>query len=71
MNDGEILKIIRFLRGFSQYGAGRDIGISQQGFSKWERKETIPAEQSRKLLKALKSSKAEFDLIKNIPPPPR
>ena len=70
MTDGEVLKIIRTVKGYSQDGVARDIGISQQSFSKWEHKDEIPDEMLKFLLKVLKSSRAEFDVIKNLAPPP-
>jgi transcriptional regulator with XRE-family HTH domain len=69
MHDGEIVKLIRLLRGFNQTGAGMGMDISQQAFAKWEKKEFIPQEQLTVILKALNSSQREFDTFKNLPPP--
>ena len=70
-HDGEIITFIRSLRKYSQTGAGKNMGISQQGFSKWEKISIIPEEKKHSILKALKSSPKEFEVVKNLlyPPP--
>lgn len=68
MHDGEIIKLIRLLKGFNQTGAGIGMDISQQAFSKWEKKKFIPEQQLKVILEALNSSQREFDTFKNLPP---
>ena len=66
MYDGEVVKMIRLLRGFSQHGAGISMGITQQGFAKLKKKGSIPEKKMHAVLKALNSSQKEFDEIKNL-----
>lgn len=70
MHEGEIVRQIRLLRGLSQGGAGMGIGITQQGFSKLEKKESIPEKKLSAILIALNSSQQEFEVIKNLLYPP-
>ena len=69
-HDGEIITFIRSLRKYSQTGAGKNMGISQQGFSKWEKISIIPEDKKHSILIALKSSPQEFEIVKNLMYPP-
>ena len=71
IHDGEIIKFIRSLRKYSQTGAGKNMGISQQAYAKWEKTGMIAEDKKLVILKALKSSPKEFEVVKNLlyPPP--
>lgn len=69
MKDGDVVKIIRLLRGLSQCGAGMEMDISQQAFAKLEKQSAIANQKLAVVLKALNSSQQEFDAIRKLSPP--
>jgi transcriptional regulator with XRE-family HTH domain len=68
MQSGKSLLLLRKLKGLSQQEVADRLSISQQAYSKIEKKEWIEYEKMEAILKALKSSREELQSIKKLSP---
>ena len=53
MNTGETLRQLRTLKGVKQIHIAKELGISQQAYSKIEKRDSIEEDKMRKLLTIL------------------
>jgi transcriptional regulator with XRE-family HTH domain len=67
MCTGETIKKLRLLKGYNQKGVAQEMGISQQAYSKLEKNGHIGGKRLLVILKILRSSEREIDMINNIP----
>ncbi len=66
MSTGKTLQSLRKLKGKSQREIADKLDITQQAYSKLERREWIDIERTENILQALKSSRKELEEIKKI-----
>lgn len=66
MQSGKSLLLLRKLRGLSQQEVADRLAITQQAYSKIEKKEWIDYEKVDAILTALKSSREELESIKKL-----
>jgi transcriptional regulator with XRE-family HTH domain len=68
MQSGKSLLLLRKLKGLSQQEVADRLAITQQAYSKIEKKEWIDYEKVDVILTALKSSREELESIKKLIP---
>ncbi|HVU98011.1 MAG TPA: helix-turn-helix transcriptional regulator [Puia sp.] len=56
MYSGQTIKVLRLMKGYSQQGIARELGISQPAYSKLEKRKTVNKESSKKILAIIKCS---------------
>jgi transcriptional regulator with XRE-family HTH domain len=67
MNDGEKLKMLRMIRGFSQKGIAKKLGITQQAYSKLENQsKKLSRKRVDAILKTLDCSNEEFEKVEKF-----
>jgi len=66
MQPGKSLLLLRKLKGLSQQEVADKLFISQQAYSKIEKKEWIEYEKMDAILAALKSSREELESLKKL-----
>ena len=65
---GEAIRKLRNLKGLGQKDAGSRLNISQQAYSKIEKKEQIKPNLLNKIMRAFNCSEVEFEKINGYPP---
>ena len=60
---GEILRKLRLMMGVKQTSAAEKLGITQQAYSKLEKRKTVNNDRIDSVLKALNCGKTELDEI--------
>ncbi|MBS1946827.1 MAG: helix-turn-helix transcriptional regulator [Bacteroidetes bacterium] len=72
MYSGETIKLMRLMKGLSQNGVAKKLGISQPAYCKLEKRRKVNRAHLEKILSIIKCSKEELEEIKKftIPPPP-
>ena len=66
MQSGKTLKMLRIIKGLTQREVADEIGITQQAYSKIEKKEWVDEKKFTKILLLLKYSKRELENILNL-----
>jgi transcriptional regulator with XRE-family HTH domain len=66
MTSGNLLKLLRTVRHIDQKTVSRQLGISQQAYSKIERSEYIDKTSLRKVLTVLQTTPEEMEELKRI-----
>ena len=56
MYSGQTIKTLRLMKGYSQQGIAKQLGISQPAYSKLEKRKTVNKESSKKILAIIKCS---------------
>lgn len=67
---GELLKLLRNLKGIKQGDAARKLGVKQQAISKLEHSKRISATLFEKVIAALNLSKEDIETAMKFLPPP-
>ncbi len=67
---GELLKIIRTLKGIKQRDAAKKLGVRQQAISKLEKCPKISLRKFEQIVQLFKCSAAEVEAAKKFLPPP-
>jgi transcriptional regulator with XRE-family HTH domain len=62
MHYGKVIRLLRILKGLSQHQAAELLSISQQAYSKIEKKEWMSGEKIDKILNCLKISRKELEI---------
>jgi len=60
MYTGEDIRVLRMIKGFSQQGVARQLGISQPAYCKLEKRENLSGEILRKVLAAMGCTESEI-----------
>jgi transcriptional regulator with XRE-family HTH domain len=68
MNTGALVKLLRTAKHLNQKTISRELGISQQAYSKIEQRDYINKMSLHKVLKALKSTPEELEELKKLFP---
>lgn len=63
---GETLRLYRTMQKLTQYGVARELGITQQEYSKWENREIVNSKCLQRFLHALKCSEGELLQLQKI-----
>jgi len=63
MHYGKVIRILRISKSLSQHQAAELFSITQQAYSKIEKKEWISSEKLEIILNCLKISRKEFELV--------
>jgi len=69
MNCGKTLMLLRKLKNTTQEQLAKKMNATQQYVSELERQNHFNGEKLNKILRALNSSKEEWELLKKITPP--
>lgn len=56
MYSGQTIKTLRLMKGYSQQGIAKELGISQPAYSKLEKRKTVNKESSKKILAIINCS---------------
>ena len=66
MCSGEKLRLLRLLKGYKQQFVADKLGISQQAYSKLEKKEKINESLLKEIFQHLHCSHEEIDMVERI-----
>lgn len=66
MKKGNIIKSLRLLKGLSQKGVAKKLGISQQAYSKIESRSRISAQRIEAILKIININKCEISTLESF-----
>jgi len=68
MSTGELLRIVRQIKGLPQKAIANKLGIKQPAYYKWEKSKSVKGEKLERFLKAANCSKTEFEQIEKFSP---
>lgn len=66
MYSGQTIKVLRLMKGYSQQGIARELGISQPAYSKLEKRKTVNKESSKKILAIINCSADEVRSVQEF-----
>ena len=66
MYSGQTIKALRLIKGFSQQGIAKELGISQPAYSKLEKRKTVNRESSKKILEIINCSADEIRSVQQF-----
>jgi len=66
MYSGETIKLLRLLKGFSQQGIARKLGISQAAYSKLEKRKVVAHERSDEILAIFQCSEEDIKSLERL-----
>jgi transcriptional regulator with XRE-family HTH domain len=66
MHYGKAIRMLRMLKGMSQNKVAKLLSMTQQGYSKIEKKEWISRDKADAILKVIKSSYKDFELVRRL-----
>ena len=66
---GEAIRKLRQVKGFTQYTVAKNMNITQQAYSKIEKRKVSSIKMFQRILLALESNLNEFERVN--PPPPQ
>ncbi|HEY4108057.1 helix-turn-helix transcriptional regulator [Puia sp.] len=66
MYSGQTIKVLRLLKGYSQQGIAKELGISQPAYSKLEKRKMVNKESSRKILAIINCSPDEIRSVQQF-----
>ena len=67
---GELLKVLRTLKGIKQEEAAKKLGVKQQAISKLEKCSKVSLRKFEQIIKLFKCSKEDVETAKRFLPPP-
>lgn len=66
MHYGKAIRLLRMLKGMSQNKVAKLLSMTQQGYSKLEKKEWLSRDKYDAILRVIKCTQQEFELIRKL-----